>query len=122
MRKVVGALSEENSVVNCYEDNLKEYFPECNGLVDKTLDTTLLKMMEEVGELSRAYSKFGGLNGEDVFLSKEDCRDEIIKELLDVMQVSASFLYILINKYPELDIEHNLKMHRDKLIKKGYVK
>ncbi|MGM0507808.1 MAG: MazG-like family protein [Fusobacteriota bacterium] len=85
------------------------------------METTALKLIEEAGELSQAISKFRGLNGEKIHMTDEEVMDKITSELLDVMQVCATMTYVL-EKDNKIDLKKALKKHKEKMIKKGYVK
>ena len=144
-------------------DDLQRVFPRLD--LKPTLEGTMIKIAEEVGEMSEIVGKIRGLSGEDKktallkLLSREmgreisDAlgaeasinagvieeitekyakeREKIIKdgvsereiqvfiarELLDVMQTCATFAYQL-----DVDMEALLREHRQKLIRRGYLK
>ncbi|KUK11110.1 MAG: hypothetical protein XD50_0555 [Clostridia bacterium 41_269] len=144
-------------------DDLQRVFPRLD--LKPTLEGTMIKIAEEVGEMSEIVGKIRGLSGEDKktallkLLSRDmgreisdalgaeasidiraieqiaekyaKMREKIIKdeisereievfiarELLDVMQTCATFAYQL-----DVDMEALLKEHRQKLIRRGYLK
>ena len=79
--------------------------------------------MEEAGELSQVIGKARCLNGEseETELEKEELKERLASELLDVAQVAVSMMFVLEDEYG-VDIEDAVKKHKDKLKKKGYVK
>lgn len=85
-----------------------------------TLESTVLKLMEEAGELAQVAGKGAGLNGERDVLEKKEWISRIIEELLDVAQTATTLIYVLEEDY-EVDIEEALESHMQKLIRKGYL-
>jgi NTP pyrophosphatase (non-canonical NTP hydrolase) len=94
--------------------------PKLNNL-EPSLESTALKLMEEAGELAQVIGKFRGMNGEDVVMGYDEIYDKISMELLDVAQVAVSMMFVLEEKY-NIDIDEKVKVHIEKLIKKGYMK
>ncbi|MCL6548026.1 MAG: MazG-like family protein [Alicyclobacillus sp.] len=85
-----------------------------------TLESTMLKITEEVGELAQAIGKFRGLSGE------RDKRDEaeviraIVTELLDVAQTATSMMFVIEDLYG-IDIAAEMERHVEKLRSKHYL-
>lgn len=144
-------------------EDLQRVFPKLQ--LKPTIEGTMIKLAEEVGEMSEIVGKIRGLSGEDKekallkLLSRdmgreiaealgseagvdrqllgeiadryslrrsqalaEGVSDEelevwIARELLDVMQTCATFAYQL-----NVDMDQLLREHREKLIKRGYLK
>jgi NTP pyrophosphatase (non-canonical NTP hydrolase) len=94
--------------------------PKLNNL-EPSLESTALKLMEEAGELAQVIGKFRGMNGENVVMGYDEIYDKISMELLDVAQVAVSMMFVLEEKY-NIDIDEKVKVHIEKLIKKGYMK
>jgi NTP pyrophosphatase (non-canonical NTP hydrolase) len=81
-----------------------------------TLDSTILKAVEEAGELARAVLQF---YKETDIERRADCLTEIVAELLDVAQTCVTMLFVLEDFY-EIDINQMVRRHLDKLIEKKY--
>ncbi|HHX95502.1 MAG TPA: hypothetical protein GX691_06775 [Clostridia bacterium] len=144
-------------------DDLQRVFPRLQ--LNPTIEGTMIKLAEEVGEMSEIVGKIRGMSGEDKEkalikllsrdmgreisealgtegpvdkdllgriaddysarrvkalaegVSQEDIEVWIARELLDVMQTCATFAYQL-----DVDMEKLLAEHREKLIKRGYLK
>lgn len=144
-------------------EDLQRVFPRLD--LKPTIEGTMIKLAEEVGEMSEIVGKIRGLSGEDrqVALLKLLSRDMgreisdalgaredidhsalkqitdkysrrrvqmlaegvaqkdiqvwIARELLDVMQTCATFAYQL-----DVDMEQLLLEHREKLVRRGYLK
>lgn len=144
-------------------DDLKRVFPQLQ--LNPTIEGTMIKLAEEVGEMSEIVGKIRGLSGEDKEkallkllsrdmgreisevlgsqasvdkhlleeiadnysrrrtvaltngVSQEELEVWIARELLDVMQTCATFAYQL-----DVDMEQLLVEHREKLVKRGYLK
>lgn len=144
-------------------DDLKRVFPQLQ--LNPTIEGTMIKLAEEVGEMSEIVGKIRGLSGEDKEkallkllsrdmgreisevlgsqasvdkhlleeiadnysrrrtvalkngVSQEELEVWIARELLDVMQTCATFAYQL-----NVDMEQLLAEHREKLVKRGYLK
>lgn len=86
------------------------------GLLTPTMDSTLLKIMEESGELARAVL---------MFLDNSDANNEkillitVAEELLDVAQTCVTMIFVLEDSY-EIGPGEMIDIHLDKLQKKGY--
>ena len=110
------------------------------GLLTPTMDSTLLKIMEESGELARAVLTF--LDGpisdnisnisnisEHAAASRNDASSNyhnktrllipVAEELLDVAQTCVTMIFVLEDTYG-IDPGEMIGMHLDKLRKKGY--
>jgi len=144
-------------------DDLQRVFPKLQ--LNPTIEGTMIKLAEEVGEMSEIVGKIRGLSGEDKEkallkllsrdmgreisealgskadvdkdllgeiadkyslrrtqaleegVSQEELEVWIARELLDVMQTCATFAYQL-----DVDMEQLLIEHREKLIKRGYLR
>ncbi|MDI3538606.1 MAG: hypothetical protein PWQ13_629, partial [Bacillota bacterium] len=60
-----------------------------------TLESTLVKLLEEAGELAQAVGKFRGMNGEHIALTEQQALQIIARELLDVAQTTVSMMFVL---------------------------
>lgn len=85
-----------------------------------TLESTLVKLLEEAGELAQAVGKFRGLNGERIALTQEQVLQIITRELLDVAQTTVSMMFVLEEQYG-VDLNEALRDHLAKLEAKGYL-
>ncbi|MGI6575447.1 MAG: MazG-like family protein [bacterium] len=85
-----------------------------------TLESTVLKLLEEAGELAQVVGKFRGLNGENVEMSEEEILQRITGELLDVAQTTVSMMFVLEEEY-KVDLEAACARHIQKLVRKGYL-
>ncbi|MGI6604899.1 MAG: nucleotide pyrophosphohydrolase [Firmicutes bacterium] len=85
-----------------------------------TLESTLLKLLEEAGELAQAVGKFRGMNGEPVALTEEQALQVITRELLDVAQTTISMMFVLEEQYG-VDLNEAMRDHLAKLEAKGYL-
>lgn len=143
-------------------ENMQKVFPRLD--LTPTIESTMIKLAEEVGECSEIVGKIRGMSGEDrgqimlKLLSREMGREmaevmsnqmelkdsifldmmnkyqamrekaitgqfedreihsRIARELLDIMQTCATFLYQL-----EIDLEQLIDEHRQKLVRRGYL-
>ncbi|MCL6631540.1 MAG: MazG-like family protein [Alicyclobacillus herbarius] len=93
--------------------------PRLGGLTP-TLESTMLKITEEVGELAQAIGKFRGLSGERDVLAEADVVRAIVSELLDVAQTAVSMMFVIEDLYG-IDISAEVDKHVDKLRQKGYL-
>jgi NTP pyrophosphatase (non-canonical NTP hydrolase) len=97
------------------------YLPKLNKLTP-TLDSTLLKAVEEAGELARAVLKFlpyealppGSLAGEAPALLAD-----VSEELLDVAQTCATMIFVMEDFYG-IKADALIDAHLEKLVDKGY--
>ncbi|WP_206831965.1 MazG-like family protein [Alicyclobacillus fructus] len=85
-----------------------------------TLESTMLKITEEVGELAQAIGKFRGLSGEETKLPDEEVIRAIVTELLDVAQTATSMMFVIEDLYG-IDVEREVERHIEKLRRKGYL-
>ncbi|HHW92001.1 MAG TPA: nucleotide pyrophosphohydrolase [Firmicutes bacterium] len=85
-----------------------------------TLESTVLKLLEEAGELAQAVGKFRGLNGENVSMSSDEVLQLITRELLDVAQTTVSMMFVLEEEY-DIDLTAAIEQHIQKLVAKGYL-
>lgn len=99
------------------------YLPKLNQLTP-TLDSTLLKIMEEGGELARAVLKFLPCEG-TLFLDSEEGRQsrlllqDVAEELLDVAQTCVTMLFVMEESY-RIQVDTLIDSHLKKLEDKGY--
>lgn len=94
--------------------------PRLNRLTP-TLESTMLKLTEEAGELSQAIGKMRGLSGEvSTRVPEEQALEAISKELLDVAQTAVSMMFVLEETFG-VSIEKAIAQHWEKLIHKGYL-
>jgi NTP pyrophosphatase (non-canonical NTP hydrolase) len=86
-----------------------------------TIESTTLKLMEEVGEFSQVVGKFRGLSGEAEIYEKQEITRKMVEELLDVAQVAISLMFVLEDEY-NINIEDSVDKHIQKLKAKRYIK
>lgn len=144
-------------------EDLQRVFPRLD--LSPTIESTMIKLAEEVGECGEIVGKVRGMSGEDrrmvmlKLLSRDmgreiaeamsqeagidrekleeitaryrelrekaargefsdiEIRSRIARELLDIIQTCATFVYQL-----EVDLDALLQEHRQKLIRRGYLK
>jgi NTP pyrophosphatase (non-canonical NTP hydrolase) len=84
------------------------------SLLSPTMDSTLLKIMEEAGELARAVLVFieDKTNSENLMA--------VSQELLDVAQTCVTMIFVLEDTY-NIDPGKMIDIHLAKLVKKGYL-
>lgn len=94
------------------------YLPKLNRLTP-TLESTLLKAVEEAGELARAVLNFlpyedrpGGDGGERLLA-------DVAEELLDVAQTCVTMIFVIEDSYG-IKADALIDTHLDKLMEKGY--
>lgn len=99
------------------------YLPKLNNLTP-TLNSTLLKLMEEAGELARAVLKF--LPYDQLLLPEWETPGDGLKlladvseELLDVAQTCVTMLFVMEECY-DIKVDRFIDSHLDKLKNKGY--
>jgi MazG nucleotide pyrophosphohydrolase domain. len=90
------------------------------NMLNPTLESTALKLMEEAGELAQCIGKYRGLSGEMVNMDEATVVEEIAKELLDVAQTAVTMMFVMEEKFG-LDIEIMIQKHLEKLLQKGYL-
>lgn len=90
------------------------------GRLTPTLESTMLKITEEVGELAQAIGKFRGLSGEKERMAEEDVVRAIVSELLDVAQTATSMMFVIEDLYG-IDMQTEMDKHIEKLQAKGYL-
>jgi NTP pyrophosphatase (non-canonical NTP hydrolase) len=98
------------------------YLPKLNYLTP-TFDSTLLKAVEEAGELARAVLQFlpydqAGQNGNKVD-DYETLFTAVAQELLDVAQVCVTMIFVMEDEYA-VDADQLIHQHLAKLVAKGY--
>ncbi len=94
--------------------------PRLNGLARVSLESTLIKLAEELGELAQYIGKFRGINGEQQEKAEAEVVQGITHELLDVAQTAITMMYVLEDTYG-VDIQSAVQAHVDKLVRKGYI-
>jgi NTP pyrophosphatase (non-canonical NTP hydrolase) len=94
--------------------------PKLNNLTP-TIESTTLKLMEEVGEFSQVVGKFRGLSGEKEIYEKKEITKKMVEELLDVAQVAVSLMFVLEDEY-DINIDESVEHHITKLKNKNYIK
>jgi len=96
------------------------YLPRLTKLTP-TLESTMLKAVEEAGELARAVLKF--LPYEDVSpaasLTAEKLLADVAEELLDVAQTCVTMIFVVEDFYG-IHIDSLIDIHLEKLVSKGY--
>lgn len=90
--------------------------PKLNNL-KPTLDSTLLKAMEEAGELARAVLKFLPHDREDG--KARHLLTDVASELLDVAQTCVTMIFVMEDFYG-IQGDEFIKAHLRKLENKGY--
>jgi NTP pyrophosphatase (non-canonical NTP hydrolase) len=90
--------------------------PKLNNLTP-TLHSTLLKAMEEAGELARAVLKF--LPCEATVQEAKDLLDDVAGELLDVAQTCVTMIFVMEDHYG-IKADDLIGAHLAKLDAKGY--
>ncbi len=85
-----------------------------------TLESTMLKITEEVGELAQVIGKYRGLSGEKHVLDEPELVRSIVSELLDVAQTATSMMFVIEELYG-IDMAREMEKHIEKLQKKGYL-
>ena len=91
------------------------YLPKLNRL-HPTLESTVLKVVEESGELARAVLQ----HLEDPAAKTPDSMDEVAAELLDVAQTCVTMIFVLEDEYG-LRCEEMIDSHLSKLRRKNYL-
>lgn len=86
--------------------------PRLNNL-SPTIESTVLKLMEEAGELARAVLKYMAGDG------RADLLADVARELLDVAQTCISMVFVLEESH-QLMVESLTGEHLSKLVAKGY--
>jgi NTP pyrophosphatase (non-canonical NTP hydrolase) len=100
------------------------YLPKLNKLTP-TLDSTLLKIIEEAGELARAVLHFLPYENmlsvkENIPVIAEELLEEVATELLDVAQTCVTMLFVMEESYG-IEVDALIDEHIQKLINKGYL-
>lgn len=99
------------------------YLPKLNHLTP-TFDSTLLKAVEEAGELARAVLQFlpydqTGYIGTMRSSDYENLLTAVAQELLDVAQVCVTMIFVMEDEYA-VDADQLIHQHIAKLVTKGY--
>ena len=91
------------------------------GLLTPTMNSTLLKIMEESGELARAVLTFTEHTDSKYTTpyTSLDLRISVAEELLDVVQTCVTMIFVLEDTY-NIDPGEMINIHLGKLKKKGY--
>ncbi len=100
------------------------YLPKLEALTP-TLDSTLLKAMEEAGELARAVLKFmpwEQLEPEALHAQPEavSLLADVKEELLDVAQTCVTMIFVMEDSFG-IDADSLIGEHLSKLFEKGYM-
>lgn len=97
--------------------------PQLNNL-RPTVESTVIKLMEETGELAAAIARFKGYGGVGgIPASAGDSREQAkdcARELLDVAQTAITLMFVLEEQYG-VETETVVAEHIQKLINKGYL-
>jgi NTP pyrophosphatase (non-canonical NTP hydrolase) len=93
--------------------------PRLNKLTP-TLESTMLKITEEVGELAQVIGKYRGLSGEKNVMDQSEIVRSIVSELLDVAQTATSMMFVIEELYG-IDMSKEMEKHIEKLQSKGYL-
>jgi NTP pyrophosphatase (non-canonical NTP hydrolase) len=88
--------------------------------ITPSIESAVLKLVEEVGEVAERVGKYRGINGENFKLpDAEENKYELFKELIDVLQSTATILNTL--GVTNESISDYLKtIHLSKMISRGY--
>lgn len=97
------------------------YLPKLNRLTP-TLESTLLKAVEEAGELARAVLKFlpyekSCSDSQDAL--REELLDDVAGELMDVAQTCVTMIFVMEDSYG-IQADTLIDSHLKKLVAKGY--
>lgn len=98
------------------------HLPRLNG-INPTLESTVIKLSEEVGELARLIGKGQKMSMEDneeVNVMQLTWLDEIVGELLDVAQTTVTMAFKLEEDFG-ISLEEGLERHLEKLKRKNYL-
>ncbi|MEW6624188.1 MAG: MazG nucleotide pyrophosphohydrolase domain-containing protein [Bacillota bacterium] len=90
------------------------------GLLTPTMDSTLLKIMEESGELARAVLLFEASEENAAFGQTGPQLITVAEELLDVAQTCVTMIFVLEDTYG-IDPGEMVEGHLEKLKEKGYL-
>jgi len=96
--------------------------PKLNG-IQPTLESTVIKLSEEVGELARLIGKGQRMsmeNNQEVTEMQANWLGEIVEELLDVAQTTITMAFKLEDDFG-VSLEEGLDRHIDKLKRKNYL-
>ena len=85
-----------------------------------TMESTMLKITEEVGELAQVIGKFRGLSGEVETMEEPELVRAIVSELLDVAQTATSMMFVIEDMYG-VNMAEEMEKHIQKLQAKGYL-
>lgn len=97
------------------------YLPKLNKLTP-TLESTLLKAVEEAGELARAVLKFLPYEGSPAGVLAGEAAPllaDVSEELLDVAQTCVTMIFVMEDFY-DIKADTLIDAHLDKLVAKGY--
>lgn len=94
--------------------------PILNMLNSVTLESAILKVFEEGGELSQVIGKHRGLNGETVVLTENEALNRIGEELVDLLQTAVTMSKLLEDRYG-INVDDFIEAHITKVINKGYL-
>lgn len=89
-----------------------------------TLNSTLLKIVEEAGELARAtlaFLPYERLKGQEIAALSvaKQALENVNGELLDVAQTCVTMIFVMEDSY-SIEIAELIEQHLDKLERKGY--
>lgn len=91
------------------------------NLLQPSLESTALKLMEEAGELGAAIARYKGYGGiQPLPKNRSELAMDVGQELLDVAQTAITMMFVLEEQYG-LDVESVVASHVQKLINKGYL-
>ncbi|MCX6766149.1 MAG: hypothetical protein NT136_04290 [Candidatus Moranbacteria bacterium] len=82
-------------------NNAKKYQEKYKVNFDET--AALIKLFEEVGELSEAYLTYAKKSRPDKFVSEEDAKNKVAKEIADVVGVAIMLASLL-----DIDLEKSI--------------
>ncbi len=91
--------------------------PKLNGL-SPTIESTMIKLSEEAGELAREVGKFRNMSGEKN-IHNASINQKICEELIDVAQVAVTFLFVM--ESHGVDVNNAIEKHIMKMKEKGYL-
>lgn len=108
--------------IACHNEQSGQYKTISLPKLDKfnpTIESTCIKLSEEVGELSRLVGRMRGLSGEKHKVSQQTY-DNVGKELLDVAQTAITMMFVLEDQH-KVKIGPLIKQHHNKLKTKNYM-
>lgn len=89
--------------------------------IQPSIESSVLKLVEEVGEVAECAGKFRGINGEKFALPQHEVNQENLKkELIDVIQAATTVLYVIGVDQAQVDA-YLRTIHIPKMKQRGYL-